>query len=77
MLRAFSQLQEAPKPFWLPIRWVDTKGGLKVDDVPSNVTTTEAFANSSSRGGSDPAGRLRTVHRDFLLCLLYFPMRNG
>lgn len=75
MLGAFAALGEAgPKPFWLPIRWVDTEGGLGVDDVPRNVTTSEAFAKS---GGSDPAGRLRGVHRDFLLCLLYFPMRNG
>jgi hypothetical protein len=82
MLRAHAELQEAyghgnPKPFWLPIRWVDTEGGLDVNDVPTNVTTTDAFANSSGRGGSDPAGRLRNVHRHFLLCLLYFPMRNG
>jgi hypothetical protein len=54
-------------PFWLPIRWVEH--GMRVEEVP-----THAVGRDDSSG---PAGKLKGVHRDFLLLLMYYPYKDG
>jgi hypothetical protein len=69
MLRHAQEL--GVEPFWLAARWCPK--GKRPEDPQPSAEEIEAASGHASRGSDDPAGLLVGVHRDFLMCLLFYP----
>lgn len=64
-------------PFWLPVRWCEE--GMHPDDQPCRAKPNPAYTIgvADEDGTAGVAGQLQGCFRDFLVLLLYFPMKEG
>jgi hypothetical protein len=85
MLSKFLELQQQFQaeqqtqlvPFWLPVRWCEE--GCHPDDQPFRAKPNPAYTVgvADDDGTAGVAGQLQGCFRDFLVLLLYFPMKAG
>eukprot|EP00775_Hariotina_reticulata_P008028 gene8028-8224_t len=78
-LRQQFQADQQPDlvPFWLPVRWCEE--GMHPNDQPCRAKPNPAYTIgvADEDGTAGVAGQLQGCFRDFLVLLLYFPMKEG
>jgi hypothetical protein len=71
LLQRAAELQV--KPFWLAARWTPRGMQPEQDQPPPEEMRG---AGRGPLGMHDPAGMLERAHRDFLLCVLFYPYKD-
>lgn len=49
---------------------------MRPEDPQADAASIRAASGRARPGGDEPAGLLGDVHRDFLLCSLFYPFRQ-
>lgn len=62
------------QPFWLAARW--TPKGMRPEDPQPTEAEILAASGRAVASGDEPAGLLEHVHKDFLMCLLFYPFKD-